>query len=329
MAFDIVSIGNATIDAFICVDGKVKEGNLLLPVGSKKEIQSIFYSTGGGATNTAVGFKRLGLKTGILAAVGNDPGGKIVLRELKKEGISTRLISRLQNYETAYSAILTGFGHDRIILVYGGAIRHLGEERQVHWSWLSQTKWMHITSFHAKLEIMKKILGFAEKKGISVSFNPGMSEISLGLKKIIPLLKKVDILLLNRKEAKILTKEKNVKKQLQKLQEIVPLVVVTEDKKGAHAFDGSFYYYKPALNAKIADTTGAGDAFHAGFVSQIVKGRSVEKALNAGTANATSTIMHFGAKNKLLTQHGIEEFLEKHETNRTKVKKNRMTYKAH
>ena len=326
MAFDIVSIGNATIDAFICVKGKVKKGNLLLPVGSKQEVQSIFYSTGGGATNTAVGFKRLGLRTGILAAIGNDPGGKIVLRELKKEGISTRLVSRLRDYETAYSAILTGFGQDRIILVYGGATRHLGEERHVHWAWLSKTKWIHVTSFHAKPEIMKKILGVAEKKGISVSFNPGMSEISLGLKKLRPLLKKVDILLLNRKEAKILTKEKNVKKQLQKLQEIVPLVVVTEDKKGAHAFDGSFYCHKPALKAKIADTTGAGDAFNSGFVSQIVKGKSVEKALDAGTANATSTIMHFGAKNKLLTQHGIEAFLEKHETGRTKVKKSKMAF---
>ncbi len=325
MSFDIVSVGNATIDAFICVNGKVKKGNLILPVGSKQEVKSIFYATGGGATNTAVGFKRLGLKTGILAAVGNDPGGKIILKELRKEGINTRLISRLKDYETAYSAILTGFGHDRIILVYGGATRHLGEERQVHWAWLSKTKWMHITSFHAKPEIMKKILEFAEKKGISVSFNPGMSEIKLGLKKLRLLLKKVDILLLNRNEAEILTKEKNVKKQLQKLQIIVPLVVVTEDKKGVHAFDGSIYYYKPAFKTKIADTTGAGDAFHSGFVASIVKGRSVEKALDAGTANATSTIMHFGAKNKLLTQHGVEEFLEKHETGRTKVKKSRIT----
>ncbi len=323
--FDIVSVGNATIDAFICVNGKVKKGNLLLSVGSKQEVQSIFYSTGGGATNTAVGFKRLGLRTGILAAIGNDPGGKIVLRELRKEGISTRLVSRLQDYNTAYSAILTGFGHDRIILVYGGATRHLGEERQVHWTWLSKTKWMHITSFHAKPKIMEKILGFAEKKGISVSFNPGMSEIKLGFKKLKPLLKTIDILLLNRSEAEILTKEKNVKKQLQKLQVIVPLVVVTEDKKGAHAFDGSIYYYKPAFKIKIADTTGAGDAFHSGFVSEIVKGKSVESALNVGTANAHSTIMHFGAKNKLLTQHGIETFLEKHETKRTKVKKTRIT----
>ena len=324
MSFDIVSVGNATIDTFICVNGKVKKGNLVLPVGSKQEVKSIFYATGGGATNTAVGFKRLGLKTGILAAVGKDPGGKIVLRELRKEGISTRLISRLEDYETAYSAILTGFGHDRIILVYGGATRHLGEERQVHWSWLSKTKWMHVTSFHAKPEIMKKILGFAEKKGISISFNPGMSEIKLGLKKLKPLLKNVDILLLNKSEAEMLTKEKNVKKQLQKLQVIIPLVVVTEDKKGAHAFDGTYYYHKPAFKVKIADTTGAGDAFHCGFVSEIVKGRSVESALNVGTANAHSTIMHFGAKNKLLTIHGAREFIEKNKTAGTKVKKEKM-----
>ena len=98
---DIVSIGNATIDTFICVNGKVQKGNLMLPVGTKKEIDSIFYATGGGATNTAVGFKRLGLRTGILAAIGYDPAGKIILNELRGEKISTRLVARLRDYSTA------------------------------------------------------------------------------------------------------------------------------------------------------------------------------------------------------------------------------------
>jgi sugar/nucleoside kinase (ribokinase family) len=319
--FDIVCIGNATIDAFISLKGNVKGGCLALPVGSKKEVESIFYSTGGGATNTAVGFKRLGLKAAILVAIGNDPGGKIVLRELREEGISTRLVSRLDDCQTAYSAILTGFGADRIILAYGGATRHLGEESKIHWPWLAETMWIHLSSFHSKPEILKKILDFAEKRGISVSFNPGMSEIRQGLKELEPLLRKVDILLLNRQEAGLLTGEKQVKRQLQKLQQLVPLVVTTEDRKGAHAFDGTHYYHKPAFKAAIADTTGAGDAFHCGFVSQIAKGRSVEKAMDAGTANACSVIMHLGAKNRLLTQHGIEDFLARHETGRTKTSK--------
>jgi len=319
--FDVVCIGNATIDTFISLKGRVSGGNLLLPVGSKKEVESIFYATGGGATNTAVGFRRLGFKAGALVAVGDDAAGRIVLRELRREGVSTRLVSRLKGYETAYSAILTGFGQDRIILVYGGATTHLGEERKVHWAWLAETRWIHLSSFHSKPEILKKILDFAEARGISVSFNPGMSEIRQGLNVLTPLLKKIDILLLNRSEAETLTGEKQVKKQLQLLQQIVPLVVVTEDKRGAHAFDGSHYYYKPAFKAEIADTTGAGDAFHCGFVSQIVKGKSVEKAMDAGTANAASVIMHLGAKNRLLTQHGIEEFLARHETGRTKTTK--------
>ena len=80
--FDVVCVGNATIDVFIQLKGKVQKSNLLLPCGTKKEVDSIFYSTGGGATNTAVGFKRLGLRSGVLAAIGSDPGGKIVLNEL-------------------------------------------------------------------------------------------------------------------------------------------------------------------------------------------------------------------------------------------------------
>ncbi len=321
---DIACVGNATIDAFISLMGTVKKGNLLLPVGSKKEVQSIFYSTGGGATNTAVGFRRLGLRTAVLAAIGNDPGGKIVLRELRREKVSTRLIARLAGYNTAYSAILTGFGQDRIILVYGGATTHLGEERHIRWAWLSQTKWLHVSSFHSHPKILQKILLFAESKGISVSFNPGMSEIKLGLKKLGSFLSKVDILLLNRKEASLLTKERQLSKQLQKLQQLVPLVVITEDKKGAHAFDGTYYYYKPVCRVKIADTTGAGVAFHSGFVAAIVKGKPVEKAMDSGTANAQSVIMHLGAKNRLLTQRELDRFIEKHETKKTRTRKEKI-----
>ena len=321
---DIVCVGNATIDAFISLKGKVEKGNLVLPVGHKQEVDSIFYSTGGGATNTAVGFRRLGLKSAVLAAVGDDPGGKIVIRELRKEKVSTRLVKRLPNYSTAYSAILTGFGHDRIILVYGGATTHFGLKRQVNWTWLARTKWIHVSSFHSEGHVLKTVLDFAEKRGISVSFNPGKSEICLGLKSLSAYLKKVDVLLLNKAEAGLLSKEKAVKKQLQKLQSLVPLVVITEGKRGAHAFDGTHYYFKPAYKGKIADTTGAGDAFHSGFVAAIAKGLPVERAMDFGAGNALSVIMHLGAKNKLLGQRELVEFIEEHETSKTKAAKEKI-----
>jgi len=319
--FDVVCVGNATIDAFICMKGRVRERHLMLPVGSKKEVQSIFYSTGGGATNTAVGFSRLGLRAGVLAAIGNDAAGGIVIRELRKEGIGTGLVSSLQNYSTAYSAILTGFGADRIILVYGGATTHLGEERHIRWSLLSQTRWMHVSSFHAEPRILHKVLEFGKARHIGISFNPGKSEIALGMKRIAPMLRLVDVLLLNREEAGILTKEKSLKGQMRKLQVLAPIVVVTEGRKGSNAFDGSFFYHKPSYNVKIADTTGAGDAFHSGFVAAIIRGKPIERALDEGNANAESVIMHLGAKNKLLTQGELERFIAQHETSRTKVEK--------
>lgn len=317
MAFDVVCVGNATIDVFIQLHAKVQQGCLLLPVGAKKEIDSIFYSTGGGATNTAVGFKRLGLNTAVLAAVGKDFGGKIVLNELRKEKTNTKLIAALPGFSTSYSAILTGFGADRIILTYGGATTHLGEERQIRWGLLQQARWLHITSFHSKPHLLEKILAFSEQKQVPVSFNPGMSEIKLGLQKLLPLLRKVDVLLLNRAEASFLTGETKIEKILRKLQAIVPLVVVTEGAKGAHATNGAYYYFKPTYKVKIADTTGAGDAFHCGFVAALIKGMPVEKAMSWGNANAQSVIMHLGAKNKLLSLHEIGAFIRGHETNKT------------
>ncbi len=322
--FEVVCIGNATVDVFIHLKGKVQGKALLLPVGTKKEIEGIFYSTGGGATNTAVGFKRLGLHSAVLAAIGCDPAGKTVLRELGKEGIGIKMVTMLHGFNTAYSAILTGFGADRIILTYGGATTHLGEERQVRWRLLARTKWLHITSFHSKPALLQRILQFAGKKRIPVSFNPGLSEVKQGMRRLLPLLRKVDVLLLNRAEAGVLTREKDVRKQLRKLQAVVPLVVVTEDKRGAHAFDGIYYYRKPAYRIKIVDTTGAGDAFHSGFVAAKIRGLPVEEAMSWGTANAHSVIMHLGAKNRLLSLKEMQRFIEGHETSATRTRKQKI-----
>ena len=300
--FDVVCIGNATLDVFIEIEAEKTEGCIILPCGSKQEVKGIHYATGGGATNTAVSFSRMGLNTAILAAVGKDDSGHSLVHELRKEGVNTDLITKLPRFKTAYSAIVTGRGFDRIIFTYGGATTHLESEGQIKWHLLKKTKWFYVSSFHSKPSLMKKIFAFAEKNRMKVAWNPGKSELKHGLEKLKPMLKKTDILFLNEEEAEFLTGESAVNESIEKLQKQVPLVVITRGKNGSISFDGKKHYVEGTHKVEVVDSTGAGDAFNAGFLTATLWGKEIQKALVLGTRNAEAILVKMGAKNNLLKE---------------------------
>src|SRR3989338_3545132 len=130
--FDCITVGAAIRDVFLKSkefkakkDPKIKNlTDLVLPLGSKINVDELIFETGGGATNAAVTFARQGLKTGCIARVGDDPGGKATIEFLENEGVDTNLILRSKEYYTAYSIILVTATGERTILVYRGASAH-------------------------------------------------------------------------------------------------------------------------------------------------------------------------------------------------------------
>ena len=79
-------------------------------VGAKfVDIESFAAYVGGSPTNTSVGVKRLGLQTGVLTGLGEDPVGDFILNFLEKEGVETRYCPRKPGHRT--SAVVLGFSH--------------------------------------------------------------------------------------------------------------------------------------------------------------------------------------------------------------------------
>ena len=52
--------------------------------------------------------------------------------------------------------------------------------------------------------------------------------------------------------------------------------------------------------ADVVERTGAGDAFNSGFLAEFIRSGNIEKAIQFGTANASSVVMHYGAKEGIL-----------------------------
>ena len=126
----------------------------------------------------------------------------------------------------------------------------------------------------------------------------------MGLKKLTPLLRKVDIFQVNNEEASSLVgipykKEKEIFKKLDKVVE--GIVVITKGPRGVSVSDGEKIYSAGIPKSPVIERTGAGDAFGAGFVSgYIQKKGDIAHSIVLGTANSTSVVGHIGAKEGLL-----------------------------
>ena len=108
--FDLLAIGNATIDAFLIVtksnkhfrlDKKNKE--LCIKYGDKATVDKVIFSIGGNAANVSAGVSRMGFKTGIAAEIGTDEFSQKIINGLREEKVSEILLKQRQNSESPFS----------------------------------------------------------------------------------------------------------------------------------------------------------------------------------------------------------------------------------
>lgn len=298
--FDVITIGSVTVDAFTYTDKRFVKGRYYsFPIGSKLLVKGLDFEVGGGGTNTGVAFARLGLKTAFLGKIGKGTNSQRVLNLLKREKVDCSLVCR-ENARTGFSVVLDAKGVDRTILVFKGSNNNL-MVRDVRFNRL-KTKWFYFSSMmEQSFKTQQKIADFAVKKGIKIAYNPSGYLIGQNKNAVKRMLKKVEILVLNKQEAGELINGKGINWLLKGLRRAGPeIVVITDGAKGVHSFDGEYVCTIRPHKVKVEETTGAGDAFAASFLAGIIKKRDICFALQIGLANAESVIQYLGAKNRLL-----------------------------
>lgn len=309
--YDIITIGSATRDVFmrskqirIIEDTTFSTGEAsCLALGSKIDIDEVVFETGGGATNTAVGFQRLGMRTAFIGRIGYDDGrGREVLRELAREGVATSLVVRDRHDMTAYSVLLLTSRGERTVLIYRGASAKFSVG-ELPWRSI-RCKWLYVTALAGNYPLLTRLFSYARTHDIKVAWNPGAAELALGYAKLLPLLRQASMVSMNREEASRLLKidYAHEGEAFDKLcAELSGIVVITEGTKGARACYQGVKYRSGIHRIKVVDTTGAGDAFGCGFIGTYMKTNGdIVRSLQFATANAESVLQKIGAKAGLL-----------------------------
>ena len=314
MKYDIITIGGAVVDAFVETDVLERKGKLSYPVDAKILVEGLVFTSGGGATNTAVAFSKMGLKTGCASKIGDDNNGKMILGDLKKNKVE--FLGRAGSEETGFSVILEGRDKGRTILQDKGASENL-KFRDLVLSKL-KTKWFYFSSSVGEtLKTQKKLAVWASRRGIKIAYNPSSYLTKQGARKISGILKYCDVLILNKEEATDLVGKKDLLRSLRKLGP--KIVCVTDGVRGNVVYDGDNFYVSKTRKVKVVSRTGAGDAFASGFVAGLIKSGDVVKAVQIGSVNAEGVIGKRGAKNGLLSWRGALK-----ESRKVKVERKRV-----
>jgi len=314
---EVVTIGSATQDVFIMTKGinvlriesfEAEQAYLAVPYGAKVDVDEMFISTGGGAMNTAFTLNRFGLRTAVVAKVGQDRSGDIIRERLRDESIDDSMVIADPEQRTGYAAILMGFGGDRTVLVYRGATLHL-RESEIDWNRLKTAGLVFVGSLSGETAALyPKIAEFCAEHGIFLASNPGSTQFKQGLAACGGFVCHTDLLFMNKEEAYTLTRveprrgghdERDMLKMLRDAG--AKRVVITEGAKGCQAIDEAAYYSVPACKAKVVSTLGAGDAFAAACTAALYRGEPFARALRYGAVNAAAVVSSIGAKRGILT----------------------------
>jgi ribokinase len=304
--YDVITVGSATIDVFARTEFnkliRMKHKDFIAyPLGSKMLIEELNITVGGSGTNAAVALSRLGYKVAFIGKIGSGHNSARVIENLKKEDVDTSFIVRAKKHRTGYSIILDSEKHDRTILAFKGSNNDLRPD-EVKLEKL-KTKWFYFSSMvDQSFKTLEKLAAYAKKNSIKVAFNTSPYLARKGPSYLKNVLNATEILVLNKEEAALMVGGGSLETMLKKLQSLGPKIVsITDGENGSYTLcDGVMYTGDPA-HVKIVETTGAGDAFAATLLSEIIRKDDVELAVKLATTNAGSVIQHHGAKVNLLT----------------------------
>jgi ribokinase len=291
--FDVIGFGALNVD-------KLYKVNKIAGPEEEGFIKGFEEACGGSAANTVVGLARLGCKVGFIGKVANDREGKMLMEDFRREGVNTKGIIRA---EAGRSGTVMGFVDERgerALYVDPGVNNTISFE-EIDMEYACQAKFIHLTSFvgEKSFEAQKRLVENLPED-VKVSLDPGELYARKGIKALNPILKRTFVFMPNSRELALLTGIEDHVKGAEKMLELgVKIVAVKLSGKGCYVTDGRESHHVEAFKVQIVDTTGAGDAFCAGFLYGLLNNKSLKECAKLGNFVASRCIMKMGARTGL------------------------------
>jgi sugar/nucleoside kinase (ribokinase family) len=289
---DVVVVGDVMVDVLAAMSGPLARGS---------DTRSRITTAGGGsAANVASWLAVQGIRTSYVGKVGDDALGRESVAGLTTRGVSA-WVSTDPELTTGTCVVLVEPGGERSMLPDSGANTALTPDDLPHRLFRPGAH-LHLSGYTLLNDRPRDAglaaLSLAQAADMTVSVDP--SSVALveeaGVARFLEWTRGVDLLLANRDEALLLAGTRDVSSAASRLGDTYREVVVKLGRDGALWQQGFIAASAPADRVDVADTTGAGDAFAAGFLASWLLHPEPETALAAGNRLAARAVATVGAR---------------------------------
>jgi len=290
-----------------------------LPELGREVLAGGFDQAPGGPFIHAVAMHRLGLHVGWAADFGSDPFSRSVIKAARREGLDESLF---QCHARPYRRITAAasFPSDRAFLSYSDRGPEIPAPLIALAEHNARVLMIPGLCFGPRCE---EFQARARARGMKIVMDCQCTDETLVNPALRLALQNVDLFLPNSSEARQLTGAPDTLAALRRLGEVCPLVVIKDGPDGAHAIcrslrpsgDGYETFYAPAIPVKVVDTTGAGDAFGAGFLKAWLDGKPIAECLRWGNLCGGLSTTARGGASAVPTLAEVEKWLAKSHEN--------------
>lgn len=297
--FDAVGFGLNAVDHLIVVPQYPA-------FDTKIRLLEHMQSAGGQTASAMVALQRLGLKTAYAGRFGSDPEGLFGLETLKEDGVNVdyaEVVDGARN-QIAFITIDARNGERTIVWDRDDRLAYAPEDAPVEFGSMGRVLHLDAHDPPACLQLAKN----ARASGTIVSAD--IDNVYGGLPDLLPF---IDIMIGSKEFPHRVTGIVDQRESLVELQARYGCAItgMTLGTQGAVVYCDGEFIESPAFEAPggCKDTTGAGDAFHSGFLYGLLRGEDVETCLRYGNAVAAMKCSALGARTGLPTQAQFQKFL--------------------
>ncbi len=276
----VLSMGNCNVDVVYIVDK--------IPSSDEETIaKKVFLYPGGSASNIAVAVSKLGHTSGIIGFIGNDRYGTFLKDNFIRNKVDIRGLNIVEGETGRVIILVEESTGKRAMIAYRGVNTKI-YEIDIPNNILRDVDNFHISSISASIVLEK--LYKVKRRNIFITYDPGSIPVRFEYNLFPRVLELINILFLNKKEYNFL-KKKDVLNNIKDT-----MVVVKLGKEGSMVLTDNVKVKVKGYNVKVKDTTGAGDAFDAGFIVCWHTLFDVKKCSIFANAVAALKIQNYGAQ---------------------------------
>lgn len=299
--FDILVVGDYCLDYIIT-------GLTTLPELGKEIVGTGFVQTPGGACNSVIAMHRLGLKVGWITSFGNDMYSHFILEELRKEGIAEDYF-QFHNRPHQKITVSLSYSQDRAFIAYYDPDPLITSEIQNLPRASGRVLYAPGLYLGREFDLLLPLIRIKKWK-LVMDGNTNAAH-TLKEKRVVKVLKSLDLFLCNAREARLLTGENSLESAIKILGEYVNEVVIKNGAEGAIGWKNGQCVTSKGIKVTPVDTTGAGDCFNAGYLKIWMIGGSQAEALEWGNIVGGLSTTSRGGVSRIIRCDDVEKILRK------------------